>query len=1034
MYNNYDLSFNKKSQIIDALSNNMYLITFHFDNITETIFYEAYLKEEGKNLPLILTCNCNLANELIKADENGNILFSYITDRNKTLSSEEKNKIYSPILNQIQNLNINSIEELKSRNENRTLFNELISSIEQINQESKQEINGNVKLIINLYKHDDNFFISLKIGTSKYYQIKSFFSFISNINNNLNYRYGKGLEFVHTLDAFDKRSQLLISFISRNLINNYESTSRYLSISNSCIFELLSLFINDYIYFNDKITKINDYISADVSINDEGVLVYSPDLKGEFFFYKTLGYVYQSKEQNINLLRFNHAASQQLYKFAIENKDFDYNDVSDLLMNRLYPIIKKNVKASQQYQKKQKDNSVIINVYIDINKNDELIIKTKYILNNTEISKFELLDNQLHKNQIIDFENKLSVFNVEDNCTISNQEIIYNFLRSDISSLNDVCNLYLTETLKNRNFIKMPSFKINASFDMNWLNIDIKSERFNSKEISEILSMYNIKKKFFRINDDFIVLDDDSLASLSALQKSLNINDNLDGKKLPFYDAFKLVAYKDDLNISFNEKLMQILLEIKKFKTFKLSLSEKQINKLRPYQIDAVKWLSVLYKNHLCGILADDMGLGKTLEILTFTINLPEKPILIVTPKSLIFNWENEVNMWLDNQKIFTIDGTKEDRLSIIKNIEKNKKIIYVTSYDSLRNDINYYKNINFELLILDEAQYIKNAHALKTRAVKEINSNSRFVLTGTPIENSLIDLWSIFDFLMPNYLLTYDEFKQEYESSIIYENDKLIKKKLIKKISPFILRRTKKEVLKELPPKTETIYSIDMNDEQRKLYDAYYENAKNIILGADTNRINQLAILTRLRQICVDPSMFIENFNSISEKITVAVSIILNAIENNHKVLVFSSFTKSLDHLKNLLEEKNIPSFYIHGGVSAEKRIEIADSFNNEDNIKITLISLKAGGTGLNLIGADIVIHLDPWWNVAAENQASDRAHRIGQKNSVTVIKLICKNSIEEKVIKLQQLKNNLASSIILSGDKKISSLTQEDIYFLFN
>ncbi len=339
---------------------------------------------------------------------------------------------------------------------------------------------------------------------------------------------------------------------------------------------------------------------------------------------------------------------------------------------------------------------------------------------------------------------------------------------------------------------------------------------------------------------------------------------------------------------------------------------------------------------------------------------------------------------------------------------------------------------------VIDEAQYIKNHHTLNAHSVKEINSNGRFALTGTPIENNLSEIWSIFDFVMPGYLFSYHKFNQNYEIPIVKDGQQLILNKLKKLVLPFILRRLKKDVLKELPDKTETTMYAQLEGEQKKLYEANVALIKKEInekmnqTGFNKNRMMILSMLTRLRQICCDPSLYYDNYNSESAKLDMCLDLIDNTIDSGHKILLFSQFTSMLAIIKNKLIEKGISFYLLEGATKKEDRKRFVDDFNSDDT-KVFLISLKAGGTGLNLTSADVVIHYDPWWNVSAQNQATDRTHRIGQKEHVQVYKLIAKNTIEEKILKLQDAKAQLANSIIVEDDGIITKMSQQEILDLF-
>ena len=349
-------------------------------------------------------------------------------------------------------------------------------------------------------------------------------------------------------------------------------------------------------------------------------------------------------------------------------------------------------------------------------------------------------------------------------------------------------------------------------------------------------------------------------------------------------------------------------------------------------------------------------------------------------------------------------------------------------------------KNYIFKYIIADEAQYLKNSNTQNAKAIKELKAETRFALTGTPIENSLSELWSIFDFIMPGYLFTYKKFKNLYEIPIVKDNDKKAMTKLKMLISPFILRRTKKEVLTELPDKTITILENTMQEEQEKIYMTYLSQIKKEISdeidinGFEKSQIKILAALTRLRQICCHPSLFIDGYTGGSSKLNQCIEIVEDAVNAGHKILLFSGYTSMFNIIEKELKKKNIKYYKLIGATKVDSRVEMVEDFNVDESIKVFLISLKAGGTGLNLIGADMVIHYDPWWNQSTENQATDRAYRIGQKNNVQVYKLITNNSIEEKIYELQQKKSELIDNVLDNQTSFISKFTKEEIMSLFN
>ena len=358
-----------------------------------------------------------------------------------------------------------------------------------------------------------------------------------------------------------------------------------------------------------------------------------------------------------------------------------------------------------------------------------------------------------------------------------------------------------------------------------------------------------------------------------------------------------------------------------------------------------------------------------------------------------------------------------------------------------MKRDVEVYKKEKYEFkyIIADEAQYIKNNNTQNSKAIKEIKSQVKFALTGTPIENSLSELWSIFDFIMPGYLFGYKKFKEVYETPIIKDKDERAMQKLKMLIEPFVLRRIKTDVLTELPDKTISILNNEMKGEQEKIYISYMQIARKEAMqeieenGFEKSQIRILALLTRLRQICCHPSLFLENYKGESSKLNQCMEIVKDAIQAGHKILLFSGYTSMFEIIEKELKKNDIKYFKLTGQTKVGERIQLVDEFNESPNVKIFLISLKAGGTGLNLIGADMVIHYDPWWNLSAENQATDRTYRIGQKKNVQVYKLITKNSIEEKIYELQQRKAKLMDDMLSTKQTFINKLTKEEVMSLF-
>ena len=461
----------------------------------------------------------------------------------------------------------------------------------------------------------------------------------------------------------------------------------------------------------------------------------------------------------------------------------------------------------------------------------------------------------------------------------------------------------------------------------------------------------------------------------------------------------------------------------------------------REYQVKGFNWLWFLYQYGLNGILADDMGLGKTLQALALLQKAKEvdgpMPTLVITPTTVVFNWENEIQKFTPNLTCLKIQGA--DRNSLFKEIPNYD--IVITSYALVRRDIAKLKKYKFRYVILDESQNIKNAISQTAQSVKELQSDHKLALSGTPIENKLEELWSVFDFLMPGFLFNVAEFNYRYVTPIMERQDKTVEKRLKLQIFPFILRRMKRDVAKDLPDKVENMAYCELTDEQKDFYLEVLDSTKEELFksielnGLEKSRMSIFSALLRLRQICCHPKLYDkEHVKGViqSGKFEYLKGMLGQIIEEKHRVLLFSQFVDMLDIIKGWLDREGIPYEYLTG--KTKDRESAVNNFNNNPNIPIFLISLKAGGTGLNLTGADYVIHYDPWWNPAVEDQATDRAYRIGQTKKVFVYRLITKNTVEEKIQKIKGRKRDLVDSVV-SIDRNITkSLTMEDIKEIFS
>ena len=726
----------------------------------------------------------------------------------------------------------------------------------------------------------------------------------------------------------------------------------------------------------------------------------------------------------------------------------------------IYPNIKEDIKIEKNiYEnlKKYIPQVLVPKLYLDFDSRNYLIADLKFCYEQTEFNPIDneevkanrnLLEEAIFLNKLIksgfllDEKNKRFIINLDD--------AIYNFIEDDLEEYIRISEVYTTERFDKKKIKKSDKTSIGVKVNNNLLEIDFESLPIDKKEIKEVLQKYKENKKYHRLKDgSFITLEDNKdIEFLSTLVEGLDISyKNIEDQiSLPVNRALyldKLLEKNSQIEVKSNDRYNKIVEDINVKDEYTI-IPEELKEVLRDYQKVGHKWLTTLDKYGFGGILADDMGLGKTIQILSvlMTTKKEETEInasLVVAPSSLTLNWKSEAEKFAKDLRILIINGTAEDRRKKISQI--NKYDLAITSYDLLKRDIEEYEALDytFRYIIADEAQYIKNNNTQNSKAIKRIKAKTKYALTGTPMENSLAELWSIFDYIMPGYLFSYKKFKKNYELPIAREHDEEILKKLKMIIEPFVLRRTKKEVLKELPDKTTIVLNNEMQEEQEKIYLSYLSQARDELReeiedkGFEQSRIKILALLTRLRQICCHPSLFISNYKEGSGKLNQCIELVNDGIQSGHKILLFSGYTSMFEIIERSLKKEGINYLKLTGKTSVKDRFDLIEQFNNDENVKVFLISLKAGGTGINLTSADMVIHYDPWWNLSVENQATDRTHRIGQTKKVQVYKLITKNSIEEKIYDLQQRKKELIDNMLSTDTKFINKLSKEDIMGLF-
>lgn len=644
----------------------------------------------------------------------------------------------------------------------------------------------------------------------------------------------------------------------------------------------------------------------------------------------------------------------------------------------------------------------------------------------------------------------------EDFCFIGSEEEIYELFSKGIKRLRELGEVLLSEELKAFKVLDSSLISSELKELSNFYKLKFDFGDFELRELRESIEAMKRGDRFYRTKKVYLDLEDPGIVNFLNLLEDLGLENIKDNEV--YIDKSKVLYIQEklkDRNLSFIKggNVLQEIVGKLLNKEFKRKLVPKALNaELRPYQKEGFKWINEITDLGFGGVLADDMGLGKTLQIIAFLLSQKKSKSIVVVPTSVIYNWMDEFEKFAPSIKIGLVHGSKSKRDKVLRDFKRGLGIkveeenlkeksyekydVLLTTYGTLKNDEKAYENLSFDYCIIDEAQNIKNPAAQATLSVKNIKSRCNIALTGTPIENNLMELWSIFDFVMPGYLFTKDRFRERF----ILDESNLSELKSL--ITPFILRRLKEDVLSELPEKLEKKYLVEMKGKQKQLYSFYVKAIKNQLNEnkssekSGRDKINLFAYLTKLREICLDPSLVVPDYTGGSSKLTVVKEIVKDASESGKKILLFSQFTSVLQKIEEDFKKEDISYLYLDGETSAKDRVERVKKFNEDSNIKVFLISLKAGGVGLNLTSASVVIHFDPWWNPAVEDQATDRAHRFGQENKVEVIKLVAKDTIEEKIVLMQEDKRELIKSLMdgkTMDGKVLKRLTEEEISKLF-
>lgn len=939
---------------------------------------------------------------------------------------------------------------------------------------TQEDTYGKVRLIPHLIYVTAGMMLEFQIGIKQMYMIRDLLTFVRMMENKEYYSYGKKLAFVHCNEMFEPESQPIVKYIldwakqsaDRHQYSGYNySVPKVRDIQlNGALFETFIDTVGSgkigagVVGQDEQVWEVvRKPLRREVQITgkDEGIEVTLDHRqviqgnKDEFIF--ELGMIYRiPRTENEPIADFlSVVAKIPDRKIYIEKEDIP------VFRRELLPELTKLCDCRIRNFNADDYGMVTpsFEIYLDSPQESYITCLALAVYGGQKFSLYDRQSDLERRDLVGEAEVKRIIFTYwnaydEENermVLADDDDLLYELLTVGIARMQEVAEVFISDALKKIKVSTVGKVAVGVSLAGNLMELRMTAGDMSREQLFEILSKYDRKKKYYRLKSgSFVDMQDEGIRALSEIRQGLGLTDKQMKQEIVTLPKYRALYLDTELK----EYRALPVVKDKSFKTlvrnmkttcdndFEIPNSMNTI--LREYQKRGFLWLKTLKTNGFGGILADDMGLGKTLQVIALLEserceNVPGvlRRTLIVSPASLVFNWNSEILKFAPKLPVKMVIGKADERRELIRNAGEHD--ILLTSYDLLRRDSAVYQETAFANQIIDEAQYIKNQKTQAARAVKEIEAGFKLALTGTPVENRLSELWSIFDYLMPGFLYSYRRFREEIETPIVQNQKEEAMKRLQKMIRPFVLRRLKKDVLTDLPDKLEKNYFARLEGEQQKLYDAHVKRLQ-ILLNKQSDeefkqsKIQILSELTRLRQICCNPGLIFADYAAESVKTELCMELIKNAVSSGHKILLFSQFTSMLEGLGKRMNAEQISFYSLTGATSKARRARMVEAFN-EDDTQVFCISLKAGGTGLNLTAADMVIHYDPWWNQAVQNQATDRAHRIGQKNVVTVFKLIAKDTIEENIMKLQEKKSELADRILGGEGLSGGSFTKQEL-----
>ena len=1017
---------------------------FGIDGLVEDqgVTYEVKLEVKGSYINSY-SCSCARGN-------------SY-----KEMCPHEK-ALYQNYLKQVRD---NDHQPVSTSSQVRTMIREYTNrEVADIIREQKEEA---VEFLPRILLGRQDIRVEFKVGREKMYVIKDLVAFARAVEQGAHVEYGKNLAFHHNLEAFSGESRELVLLVLEMMDSYQEHFKQFQRGSMSAVpalrelnlsranrdrfFQMIvgrQLEVEDVRGIKRVLQVVMENPEMTVKVRKMGKAGLKVSLDKNICSFSGEKYLYVANQQKLYLCEDGFSRDLQVfleqmtqgygapYEVTVNEKDvplfyervlkkielYGILDVKDVELEGLKPI---QLKARFDFENPAPGE-----------------IRMHPTLSYGDYSFHPVEDERVPKTICRDVPGEFRISQVitryfkhrdaESNDLIirDDEDALFELLSRGMDEFGQLGEVYLPDDLSHMKILPKPKVSVGVRTMGDWLELNVDMGDLDGADLARILDAYRQKKPYYRLKTgEFLKLEENGLLTVARMVDGLAISKSELQKgriQVPKYRALYLDSmYREYGNIAFDRDQMykSIVRGMKSVEDSDFEIPEAFSNVLRGYQKTGYRWLRTLDAYGFGGILADDMGLGKTIQIISVLYSA-ESTSLIVCPASLVYNWECELNRFAPSLKVLVVTGgvlEREQKLAEMKDYD-----VVVTSYELLKRDLAFYEKVQFRYQVIDEAQYIKNPSTQSARAVKSVSAVTRYALTGTPVENRLSELWSIFDYLMPGFLHTYQRFKKTYEMPIVKEGDSEALAALQRMTKPFILRRLKADVLKELPEKLETVIYSRMEEKQKELYTANAWQLKESL--ADGNKIQILSALTRLRQVCCDPRLIYDNYKNGSAKLETCMDLVVSGVESGHKILLFSQFTSMLELIGERMTKEGIAFYKLTGETSKEDRLKMVQAFHKDD-VPVFLISLKAGGTGLNLTAADMVIHYDPWWNVAAQNQATDRAYRIGQEKQVSVFKLITRDTIEENILKLQESKKVLAEQVVTEGMVSLGSLSQEEL-----